>query len=476
MFAIWALVIGGLMVTMGLIGSIVKRMPIAPSALYLLFGVALGPVGAGLILLDLDDPDHVAALEIVTEIAVLISLFGVGLRLRVRMSYRIWRLPVQLASVAMLLTIAGVCAVAVGLGLPLGVAVLAGAILAPTDPVLASDVQMADTEDRDIVRFSLTGEGGLNDGTAFPFVMLGLGLLGHHELGPGLTRWVAVDLIWATVGGLAIGAALGLLASKTILALRMRFHEAVGLESFFTLGLIGVSYGAALSASTYGFLAVFAAGVAMRQVERDENPNTPPDEVLGTLPVKGLEQVATHEHKAAAYLTQTVSEFSLDVERLAELCVTLLIGAMLTRATFSVPALGCALLLILLIRPLSVYLSTAGMGLRPAQRRLTAWFGIRGIGSLYYLAYSLAHAPDMVQADLLLQITLCTVVVSIVLHGSTATPLMAMYQRVRPPTCPKSASARAPAAATFRRKAVARRAPKRLFARSRSRFGSSRAN
>lgn len=189
MFAIWALVIGGLMVTMGLIGSIVKRMPIAPSALYLLFGVALGPVGAGLILLDLDDPDHVAALEIVTEIAVLISLFGVGLRLRVRMSYRIWRLPVQLASVAMLLTIAGVCAVAVGwLGLPLGVAVLAGAILAPTDPVLASDVQMADTEDRDIVRFSLTGEGGLNDGTAFPFVMLGLGLLGHHELGPGLTR------------------------------------------------------------------------------------------------------------------------------------------------------------------------------------------------------------------------------------------------------------------------------------------------
>ncbi|KAA6119852.1 cation:proton antiporter [Cupriavidus cauae] len=119
------------------------------------------------------------------------------------------------------------------------------------------------------------------------------------------------------------------------------------------------------------------------------------------------------------------------MERLAELCVTLLIGTMLTRATFSVPALGTALLLILLIRPLSVYLSTIGMRLRPAQRRLTAWFGIRGIGSLYYLAYSLAHAPDMAHADLLLQITLCTVVVSIVLHGSTATPLMARYRRIR---------------------------------------------
>jgi NhaP-type Na+/H+ or K+/H+ antiporter len=431
-FATWALVIGGLMVTMGLIGSVVKRLPIAPSALYLLFGVALGPVGAGLITLDMSDPDHIRALELITEVAVLISLFGVGLRLRIRMSFRIWRLPIMLASVAMLLTIAGIAALGIGwLGLPLGVAVLAGAILAPTDPVLASDVQMANTEDRDIVRLSLTGEGGLNDGTAFPFVMLGLGLLGHHELGPGLMRWIGVDLIWATLGGLGIGAALGWLASKTILALRLRFHEAMGLESFFTLGLIGVAYGCALAASAYGFLAVFAAGVAMRQVERHENPSIAPEEVIGPVPAKELEQISTHEDKAAAYLAQTVSEFSLDVERLAELCVTLLIGAMLTRATFSMAGLTFALVLILLIRPLSVYASTIGMGLGPAQRRLTAWFGIRGIGSMYYLAYALAHAPDFAQADLLLQITLCTVVVSIVLHGSSATPLMSMYRRLR---------------------------------------------
>lgn len=422
LFATWALVIGALMVTMGLIGSVVKRLPIAPSALYLLCGVAL----------DLGDPGHVRVLEIITEVAVLISLFGVGLRLRVRLAWSIWRLPVQLASIAMVLSIAGVGAIGVGwLGLPLGAAVLAGAILAPTDPVLASDVQMANTEDRDIVRLGLTGEGGLNDGTAFPFVMLGLGLLGYHELGPGLTRWIAVDLVWATLGAIGIGALLGLLASKAILLLRMRFHEAVGLESHFTLGLIGVVYGVALSANTYGFLAVFAAGVAMRRVELDGNPNQSPEQILGPLPAKELEKISTHENKAAAYLTQTVSEFSFDMERLAELGVTLLIGAMLTQATFSVPALGAALLLTLLIRPLSVYLSTMGMRLRPAQRRLTAWFGVRGIGSMYYLAYSIAHAPDMGYADLLLQITLCTIVASIVLHGSTATPLMAMYQRIR---------------------------------------------
>ncbi|CAG9179980.1 sodium:proton antiporter [Cupriavidus respiraculi] len=432
MFATWALVIGGLMVTMGLIGSVVRRLPISASALYLVFGVALGPAGAGLIVLDLHDPDHVRALEVITEVAVLISLFGVGLRLRIRMLYPVWRLPIRLATVAMVLTIAGVAALGMGwLGMPLGIAILAGAILAPTDPVLASDVQMATTEDRDLVRMGLTGEGGLNDGTAFPFIMLGLGLLGHHELGSGLTRWIGVDLIWATLGGLSIGTVLGWLTSRTVLALRMRFHEAVGLESFFTLGLIGLAYGAALAANTYGFLAVFAAGVAMRQVERQENPSTPPEDVIGPMQHKELEQIATHKNKAAAYLAQTVSEFSLDVERLAELCVTLIVGAMLTRESFSVQSLGVALLLIMLIRPLSVYASTAGMRLRPAQRRLTAWFGIRGIGSLYYLAYAMAHAPGLPAADLLLHITLCTVVVSIVLHGSTATPLMQMYQRMR---------------------------------------------
>lgn len=432
MFATWALVIGALLITMGLIDFMVKRLPMSPSGLYLLVGMALGPGGAGLIVLDLTDPGHVKVLEWITELAVLVALFGVGLRMRVQMTYRVWRLPVRLASVAMLLTIGGVCAVAAGwLQVPLGVAVLLGAILAPTDPVLASDVQMADTEDRDVVRYSLTGEGGLNDGTAFPFVMLGLGLLGYHELGPWGGRWMAVDLVWSTLGGLAVGGLLGWLASKTILVLRLRFHEAVGLESFLTLGLIGVSYGAALLLHTYGFLAVFAAGLAMRQVERRENPATSPAEVMGPLHTADVETTSTHARKAAAYLTHTASEFSFNIERLAELCVTLLIGAMLTREVFHAQYVALALLLICLIRPLAVYASTFDLPLARGQRRLTAWFGIRGIGSLYYLAYALTHAAGEEWRSFLIHATLCTVVFSIVLHGLTATPLMAFYQRLR---------------------------------------------
>jgi NhaP-type Na+/H+ or K+/H+ antiporter len=134
-------------------------------------------------------------LERLTEVAVLVSLFTCGMKLEFRWRDGRWRIPVQLATVSMVLTVAAVTALGVYLlNLPLGAAVLLGAILAPTDPVLASDVQVSNPGDRDRLRFGLTGEGGLNDGTAFPFVMLGLGLLGLHELGEGGWRWWAIDV------------------------------------------------------------------------------------------------------------------------------------------------------------------------------------------------------------------------------------------------------------------------------------------
>jgi sodium/hydrogen antiporter len=106
------------------------------------------------------------------------------------------------------------------LQLPVGAAILVGAVLAPTDPVLASDVQVSDPFDPDRLRFALTGEAGLNDGTAFPFVMLGLGLLGLHELGAAGWRWLAFDLVWAVTAGLAVGALCGTLIARLMDSLR----------------------------------------------------------------------------------------------------------------------------------------------------------------------------------------------------------------------------------------------------------------
>ena len=204
MHTVWYLIIGALLIFMALAGALLKRLPVSTGLLYLLIGLGLGPLGAGL--LDIDPLKHSRALESITQAAVLISLFTAGLKLRAPLKHGAWRRPQQLAVNAMLATILLLTLVGVfALGLPLGAAILLGAALHPTDPVLASEVQLRDSEDRNRVRFSLTAEGGLNDGMAFPFVMLGLGLLGLHELGAYGERWVAIDLIWAVAAGLGIG-------------------------------------------------------------------------------------------------------------------------------------------------------------------------------------------------------------------------------------------------------------------------------
>jgi NhaP-type Na+/H+ or K+/H+ antiporter len=168
-------------------------------------------------------PDHNGPVGLVAEaeITVLISLFTTGLKLGLPLSHWHWRLPVRLAFVSMALTVALIAiAGMVGFGLSLGAAVLLGAILAPTDPVLALEVQVEDAHDRDRLRFSLTGEGSLNDGTAFPFMMLGLGLLGLHDLGTAGWRWFVIDFCWAIAGGLLIGGSLGALIGKLVVYLR----------------------------------------------------------------------------------------------------------------------------------------------------------------------------------------------------------------------------------------------------------------
>jgi NhaP-type Na+/H+ or K+/H+ antiporter len=196
----WFLVAGGLFIGTALIGSVVQRLPLTTAMLYLAVGFGLGPAGFGV--LRLDPLTDSALLEHISEVAVIVSLFSAGLKLRSPLSEKRWLLPAQLAFVSMIITVGLIAAAGiVGLGLPAGAAALLGAILAPTDPVLASDVQLEHPRDRDDLRFSLTAEAGLNDGTAFPFVMLGLGLLGLHEIGAHGWRWVAADVVWAIPGG-----------------------------------------------------------------------------------------------------------------------------------------------------------------------------------------------------------------------------------------------------------------------------------
>jgi NhaP-type Na+/H+ or K+/H+ antiporter len=403
MLVFWFLIIGAILVLMAFAGPLVQRLPVSAAIIYLALGWALGPAGVGL--LAIDPAQHGAVVEVVAEIAVLVSLFAVGLKLRVPLERRTWRVPLRLAWWGMLASIALTAFIAwLLLDLPWPLALLLGAVLAPTDPVLASDVQIRAPDDRDAVRFSLTAEGAINDGMAFPMVMLALGLLNAHALGVFGARWLLVDFIWAVAGGMGVGFACGRLVRAIVLGLR-RSGRSLEFEEFLVLGVIGLVYGVALLTHTYGFLAVFAAALALNRADRGS--------------------------RAEELLASRLLTFTGQAERLCEVAVVLLAGALLAYVEWSVQLLGFAAVMLLVVRPVAVFVALPGRLLPAAQRRLVAWFGIRGVGSIYYVAYAGTHGVDATSGQNLLGIAVATIAASIIAHGVSAGPLMQWHERRR---------------------------------------------
>lgn len=423
---------------MALSAAFLRPWPVSTSLLYLCIGVVLGPFGFDLIYLDA--VVHSELLERVAEVAVIVSLFTTGLKLRLPFGDRRWFVALRLAFGSMALTVGLITIVGVwGLGLPIGAAVLLGAVLAPTDPVLASEVQVDEPNDNDRVRFGLTAEAGFNDGTAFPFVMLGLGLLGVHEIGDWGWRWWTVDLLWAVPAGLGIGWGLGCLVGKLVVYLRVHHRESVGLDDFLALGLIALSYGVALALHSYGFLAVFAAGLALRRIEHTATKNSSPDNEHhvenNKNGAKSAGQTSVEEDadlapaKVPEEMAHQVLVFNEQVERILELAVVLLLGGLLTTKYLPPEALWFVPLLFFVVRPLVVWTGLVRTRTTRKQRGMMMWFGIRGIGSIYYLMYAVNHGLSTQLAEQLTALTLATVAASIVLHGVTSTPLMKRYKQ-----------------------------------------------
>ena len=422
----WFLLVGGLLLAMGLTSSILKRLPITSAIIYLAVGILVGPTV--LDVFHFNPLQESALLEVLTEVVVLISLFSAGVKMPVPFSLNRWRTPILLASVSMAISVGMVAAFAYYvLGLPLGAGVLLGAIVAPTDPVLATDVQSRHPGDRDQLRFTLTCEAGMNDGSAFPFVMLGMGLLGLHELGDYGLHWVLIDVLWATVAGVVIG-----LVSGTALAwlgwnLRSEPSRHVLMDDFLGLGLIGAVYGLSMLLDAWGFRAVFFAAVALRQTEL---------KLAGTrLDFMGTEgdQPESMDASPARESPPTVSEGSLvfkeHLERLSEVMLILLIGGTLFPDSWSWRAISLALFLFMVARPVSVLVGLLGTRTPWRIRGMTGWFGVRGIGSLYYLMYAIQHGLPEPLALELIQLTLIVVALSIVVHGISVKPLMRRFWR-----------------------------------------------
>lgn len=433
-FAIWSLVVGVLLIVLALSGTVLDRLPLSTSMLYLAAGLAVSPWGLNL--LSADPHRHTLLLERLTEVVVLVSLFTAGLKLSPGLRDRRWVPSLRLAITSMALTVGGVALAAwLTLGWPVGMCVLLGAILAPTDPVLASDVQVNHPGDRDRLRFALTGEGGLNDGTAFPFVLLGLGLMGVHDIGSFGWRWLVVDTLWAASAGPLIGGLLGLAVGRLVLYLRREHKEAVGLDDFLAMGLVALSYGAAQLMHANSFLAVFAAGIALRYLEQSQTPRESSRKaaaVAHASPDKSVaDAVAVDPQHAPAFMAQAVLGFNQQLERIGEVAVVITIGAMLWTVRWHEAAWWLVPLLLLVIRPVAVAVGLVGSPSSTGQRWLIGWFGIRGVGSLYYLMYALNHGVPRQLADPLIALTVTAVVTSIIVHGISVTPLMAAYERAR---------------------------------------------
>ncbi|MDO9468833.1 MAG: sodium:proton antiporter [Thiobacillus sp.] len=432
----WFLLVGGLLLARGLTTPLLQRLPVTPAIVYLAVGLLVGPTVLNLF--HFNPLKESALLEVLTEVVVLISLFSAGVKMPVPFSFARWRTPILLASVSMAVSVGLVAAFAYYLlGLPLGAGVLLGAILAPTDPVLATDVQTRHPGDRDRLRFTLTCEAGMNDGSAFPFVMLGMGLLGLHELGDFGLRWVLVDVLWATVAGVAIGVMSG--AALAYLGRKLRGHPPRHklMDDFLGLGLIGVVYGLSVLVDAWGFLAVFFAAVALRQTElklagTDVNSAAldKPDRLQSGLTEPDAENPSPENEPAP-----TVSEGSLvfkeHLERLSELVLILLIGGTLFIDSWSWRAVGLALFLFMVARPLSVLVGLLGTRTLWPTRSMVGWFGVRGIGSLYYLMFAIQHGlPEDLALDLI-QLTLIAVTLSILVHGTSVKPMMSLFLRHR---------------------------------------------
>jgi NhaP-type Na+/H+ or K+/H+ antiporter len=369
--------------------------------------LALGGAAAGAItLLGLGwiDPIKDATLvEHITEMAVIVALFSAGLKLERALNWRAWATVIRMLGIAMPLTIAAVVAFGTGvLGLSLGAAIILGAALAPTDPVLAGDIGVGppgDTDEHE-PNFALTAEAGLNDGLAFPFVFLGV-FVAEGKLG---AEWVLADVVYAIGVGVVLGAVLGHALAWSVVRLRDRELLTPALDGWLAVAAILAIYGLVETAGAYGFLAVFCGGVAFRRYE--------------------------HEHE----LNGRVHHGAEIVEKFGELAVVLLLGSMLTLKGLGTPGVEgwmLAVVLIVLIRPVAANVALLGSRMdRPGERAFVAWFGVRGVGSLYYVSVvaGLGVLSDAEASQVVWTVIAC-VVLSIIVHGITAGPLKGYLHR-----------------------------------------------
>lgn len=398
--------VGVLILLVAWLPMLLKELPLSLPIACVVFGFILFQIPA----LKFPDPlEYPEATERLSEFIVIVALMGAGLKLDRPLGWRSWMITWRLLGITMPLSIIAIALIGWGvLGLTVPEAVLLGAALAPTDPVLASDVQVGPPRsgEEDEVRFSLTSEAGLNDGLAFPFVNLAVALAFAGSAADGwAVQWFTIDVAWKLAAGIGVGWLVGKVLGYLTFRLPNRAKLSRSGDGFVSLGITLIAYGLTELAHGYGFLAVFIAAMALRQEER------------------------THHYH------EKLHDFIEQTERLLMMALLVLFGGALARGLLEPltwTAALASLAILLLVRPLAGFIGLAGSPQPLHERAVVGFFGIRGLGSFYYLAYALNEARFS-QPDVLWAVVGFIVLVSIFVHGTTVTPVMRWVDSSRSP-------------------------------------------
>lgn len=389
----------------GLLIALVAWLPLALKRLPLSLPIVCIGIGAAVFLLPQVKLRPLPYLypeitERFAEFVVIIALMGAGLKIDRVFGWHRWSVTWRLLAITMPLGILAITGLGMAaLGLPLAVSLLLAASLAPTDPVLASDVQVGPpkTGDEDEVRFGLTSEAGLNDGAAFPFVHLAILLAVAAPVGkPWLTEWLSYRVLWEIVGGIAGGWLVGRVFGWLTFHVPTETKLARTGDGLIALAATFVSYGVTEICHVYGFLAVFVTALTFRSAHRD------------------------HEFQDEMH---AITE---QIERLAMMVLLILFGGALVSGLLTPISWmdgAVALVILLIVRPLTGWIGLMGWSGDRGEKLTLSFFGIRGVGSIYYLAYGINHMPVGDAAHLWAIVGLI-VLFSILLHGLTVTPIM----------------------------------------------------
>lgn len=389
------------------IPALTKDRGISYAIIYMLVGVLLYTLVPDH--LPPADPEAHGTLTMhLAETVVIISLMGTGIKLDRAFSLKNWASPIRLITIAMILGMA--IAMLIGytfLGLSLASAILLGAVLAPTDPVLASEVQVGPPNEqrKSETKFAITAEAGLNDGMAFPFVWLAIFMtLGKLTTGEEWLTWLGYDVIYKVAAGIAIGWAFGRVMGFLLFDLSAKYKFLKTTDGFLALSLTFLVYGVTELLQGYGFFAVFICAVNLRHYEKG------------------------HEFHSELH------SFTDQIERLLVAVLLILFGGSLASGILDALTWKMALFsigFVFIVRPLTGLLSLIKLDIDFREKLAISFFGIRGMGSVFYLAFAF-HEATFENQDELWSVVAFTILLSIMVHGISSTPIMKHLQATLP--------------------------------------------